>query len=190
MKKMPIFKRQKYENEDAATETVEHLIQERVPWLFLGLLGGLCTTVLLSHAEQILKTDIRLAFFIPIIVYLSDAVGSQTESIYIRAVAQKKIRFFHYLIKELGVGFALGTIFGSLVGFFASHWLHSSSLGLTLGLTIFINLTLAPILAVIIPNLIRRNHNDPALGSGPVATVIQDLVSLLIYFMVASVIIL
>jgi magnesium transporter len=50
-----------------------------------------------------------------------------------------------------------------------------------------INLTLAPVLAVVIPNLIYKRHIDPALGAGPVATIIQDLISLIVYFLVASV---
>jgi Mg/Co/Ni transporter MgtE len=59
--------------------------------------------------------------------------------------------------------------------------------GFTIGLTMIINLTLAPVLAVVIPNLIYKRHLDPALGAGPVATIIQDLISLIVYFLIASV---
>ena len=80
----------KYHEEDDATESVDHLIEHRVPWLFMGLLGGLVTVFIISRYEAILALDVRLAFFIPVIVYLSDAVGTQTETIYIRALAYKK----------------------------------------------------------------------------------------------------
>lgn len=178
-----------YKNEDTSAESVEHLITERLPWLVLGLLGGLITTILMSHTEDIIKADIRLAFFIPIIVYLSDAVGSQTETIYIRAIAQKKVHTIKYLLKEVLVGFGLGVIFGLLLGIFALYWLNAPAIGLTIGLTILINLTLAPILAVIIPGLLRRGNSDPALGAGPVVTIIRDLMSLFVYFIITSMII-
>lgn len=177
-------------NEDTVKEPVEHLIQDRLPWLFLGLIGGIITTLIISKYEALLAADIRLAFFIPIIVYLSDAVGTQTETIYIRILGKKKVNFGHYIWKETLVGLGLGIVFGLLLGTFAALWLQSVTLGLVIGLTLLINQSLAPALAVIIPNLLRRSHSDPALGAGPVATIIQDLLSVLIYFLIASLIIL
>ena len=120
---------------------------------------------------------------------MTDAVGTQTETIYIRAIAQKKANTLTYILKEILVGFGLGTIFGLLLGIFAFYWLNSSAIGLTIGLTILVNLTMAPVLAVIIPGLMRRGNSDPALGSGPVVTIISDLLSLLMYFIIASMII-
>lgn len=173
-----------------ARESVEHLIEERVPWLFIGLLGGLLTSVAVAKYESILSADIRLAFFIPIIVYLSDAVGTQTETIYVRALSEgKKISSARYILKESAVGFSLGTISGLILGLVATYWLGSKAIGLTIGLTMLINLTLAPILAVYIPSLLYKERSDPALGAGPVATVIQDLLSLMVYFLIASVVI-
>lgn len=176
--------------EDVIQERVDHLIEDRVPWLFIGLTGGLLTTLIVSGYEAFLSTDIRLAFFIPIIVYLSDAVGTQTETIYVRELAEKKkINFVKYLFKESVVGISLGVISGTLLGAFAVYWLGSYAIGLTVGLTMLVNLTFAPVLGVFIPNILYRRHSDPALGSGPVATIVQDLISLLVYFFIASIII-
>ena len=186
---MDIVKQGGYIEEDVIAERVDHLIEHRVPWLLIGLLGGLLATVLVSKYEQILAADVRLAFFIPIIVYLSDAVGTQTETIYVRALSgKKKVRFAKYILKESIVGLGLGLISGALLGIFAAYWLGSSAIGLTIGLTMLVNLTLAPILAVFIPSILYKEHADPALGSGPVATIIQDLISLIVYFFVASII--
>lgn len=176
--------------EDVISERIDHLIEHRVPWLLIGLLGGLLATVIVSKYEAILAADVRLAFFIPIIVYLSDAVGTQTETIYVRALAgKKKIRFAKYILKESVVGLGLGVISGTLLGIFAAYWLGSPAIGIAIGLTMLINLTLAPILAVFIPSILYKEHADPALGAGPVATIIQDLISLVVYFFVASMII-
>jgi magnesium transporter len=174
--------------EDVIKERVDHLIEERIPWLFLGLLGGLFTTFIVSKYEAILSSDIRLSFFIPIVVYLSGAVGTQTETIFVRRLSEgKRISFAKYLLKESAIGLGLGIISGIILGIFANYWLKSSAIGITVGLTLLINLTLAPILAVFIPRFLYRKHSDPALGSGPVATIIQDLLSLMIFFLMASI---
>ena len=175
--------------EDDSKEPVGHLLEHRLPWLVLGLLGGIGTSVIVSKYEQILASDIRLAFFVPIIVYMSDAVGTQTETIYVRHLKKTGAGFVKYLIKETVLGLSLGAIFGLIVGLFATYWLKSPEVGLTVGLAMFINVTLAPVLATIIPNLLYKEHSDPALGSGPLATIIQDLISLLIYFFIAALII-
>lgn len=177
--------------EDVVKERVDHLIEERVPWLFLGLLGGIIATFIVSKYEAILSADVRLAFFIPIIVYLSGAVGMQTETVLVRELAERKrINFFKYLFKESLVGLGLGLVSGLILGLLAAYWLKSSMIGLTLGLTMLVNLTVAPFLGVFVPRFLYRRHSDPALGSGPVATIIQDLISLLVYFLLAGIIIL
>ena len=175
---------------DDLKEPVGHLVEHRLPWLILGLLGGIVTSVIVAGYEKILSADLRLAFFIPVIVYMSDAVGTQTETIYVRHLRKSSAGFSKYIIKETGLGLSLGGIFGIAIGLFASYWLGAPRVGLTVGLAMFINVTIAPVLAIFIPALLYREHTDPALGSGPLATIIQDLLSLLIYFLIASLIIL
>lgn len=174
-------------NEDVARERVDHLIEHRIPWLVLGILGGFLATLVVSKYEAILSADIRLAFFIPMIVYMSDAVGTQTETIYVRALSgKKKIVLLRYFLKESFVGLGLGTLSGLVFGAFAYLWLGSLPVALTVGLTMLINVTFAPMLGVCIPALFKKEHRDPALGAGPVATIIQDFLSLLVYFVIAS----
>ena len=186
---MEPVKQNEHTEEDVIAERVDHLIEHRIPWLLVGLLGGLLATVIVSKYEAILAADVRLAFFIPIIVYLSDAVGTQTETIYVRALAgKKKVKFSKYILKESIVGLGLGLMSGVFLGIFAAYWLGSLAIGLTIGLTMLVNLTLAPVLAVFIPSILYKEHADPALGSGPVATIIQDLISLIVYFFMASII--
>lgn len=176
--------------EDVIKDSINHLIEHRVPWLLAGIFGGILVTLIVSKYEAIISADVRLAFFIPVIVYLSDAVGTQTETIYVRELSERKnINFTKYILKESLVGFGLGVISGLLLGVFAAYWLKSAAIGLTIGITMLINLTLAPIFAVFIPSILYKKHADPALGSGPVATIIQDLISLLVYFLAASFII-
>ena len=186
---MEIKPQKEYVEEDVVQERIDHLIEHRIPWLIIGLLGGLLTTVIVSKYAVILSADVRLAFFIPIIVYLGDALGTQTETIYVRELSERKINIVKYIFKESIVGLSLGIISGVLLGIFATYWLKSSAMGLTIGLTMLINLTIAPVLAVLVPSILYKKHADPALGSGPIATIIQDLISLLVYFIIAGIII-
>lgn len=180
----------RHREEDVIEGRIDHLIERRIPWIILGLCGGLFATFIVSRYETILAADVRLSFFIPIIVYLSDAVGTQTETIYVRALSgKKKIDFARYIFKESVVGFGLGIVSGIVFGIFASYWLGSYAIGLAVGMTMLINLTSAPILAVAIPNILYRRHADPALGSGPLATIVQDMISLLVYFIIAGIVI-
>lgn len=178
----------KYQEEDVLKDRIDHLIEHRAPWLFLGLLGGIFTTVIVSKYEMILSADVRLAFFIPIIVYLSDAIGTQTETIYVRALSEnRQINFTKYILKESAIGLGLGVISGLILGAFAAYFLADRLVGAAVGLTMLVNLTFAPVLAVFIPSVLYNRRTDPALGSGPIATIIQDLISLLVYFLVASI---
>jgi magnesium transporter len=174
--------------EDDAKEPVTHLIEHRLPWLLLGLLGGLGATFISSQFENLLSKNIRLVFFIPVIVYMADAIGTQTETIYIRNLAKKQIKFLTYLVKELLTGIALGSVFGLILGIFTYIWLNSFDTALTVGLAMLANASLAPVVALIIPEILQKERTDPALGAGPFTTIVQDIASLLIYFLIATVI--
>lgn len=178
-----------YHLSDDTRERLTHLIKERLPWLILGLLGGFLATLLVSRFENILAKNISLAFFLPVIVYMSDAIGSQTETIYVRNLAKFKDTFLKYLFKEILVGIIYGVIFGLLIGLFAKIWLGSDQVALTVGLAMFINAAIAPVVALIVPEILFKERIDPALGGGPFTTAIQDMISLLIYLTVATAII-
>ncbi|MBI2039396.1 MAG: magnesium transporter [Candidatus Niyogibacteria bacterium] len=175
--------------ENDIKESVGMLVRHRVPWLALGLAGGMAASFVVSKYEAILGNDIRLAFFIPVIVYLSDAIGTQTETIYVRYLRKTGAHFWKYIWKETQLGLSLGAIFGLAAGLFAYGWLKSADIGLAVGIAMFVNMMIAPIVATVIPMALYKEHADPALGAGPLATVIQDLLSLIVYFLIATLII-
>lgn len=174
---------------DDATERISFLLKLRLPWLFLGLLGGIITTLFIGQFEKLLAEKVELAFFIPIIVYIADAVGTQTEDIYIRNLAKQKVQFVKYFSKELVLGIVLGTIFGICTGAFAFLWLKNLSIAFSVGLAMLASVSVATMVALVIPNLFYREHSDPAVGAGPLKTVIQDFITIIIYFLVATLII-
>src|SRR3989344_6617926 len=118
--------------EDDTKENILPLITHRLPWLFIGLLGGMLATLIASKFETLLSSRVELAFFIPIIVYMADALGTQTETIFIRNITGKKINFSAYLVKELILGIFIGSLFGLTFGLFAYIFLKSWEISLTL----------------------------------------------------------
>lgn len=142
-------------------------------------------SLVVSRYEKVLTDNISLAFFVPVIVYMSDALGTQTETIFVRDLATARVNFVRYLLKESLVGLVLGLILGSLIGGLAYLWLGSVAISLVVGMSMVVNATLAPIVALLVTEILYKEKADPAIGSGPFATVIQDVISLVIYFLVA-----
>jgi len=174
---------------DDKSESVSMMLRLRLPWLLAGLVFGALMTFLVSRFEKVLSTHLQLAFFIPFIVYISDAVGTQTGTIYIRNLRRGGNNLSIYIVKELLFGIIAGVLFGALVGFFAYLWLHSVAVAMTVGLSMLASISSATLLALIVPTFLQRERTDPALGMAPLSTVIQDTVSLAIYFFIASAII-
>ena len=166
------------------------LFRLRLPALLVGLVLGLGISFLTSRFEDVLAHDIRTAFFLPFIVYLADAIGTQTEAIYVRDLKSGRARFHEYLAKESLLGLIFGLIFGAASAVVAWYWLADQPLALSVGLATMISATLAPPTALIISQTIFHFHQDPAAESGPIATVVQDMISVVVYGIVCSIILL
>ena len=165
-------------------EPVRRRFRHRVPWLLVGLAGALLAADFVGWFETQLRDTIMLAFFIPGIVYLADAVGTQTETVVVRGLSigvavRRMMR--RELWTGLAIGLALATVAGPLVWW---RW-GDADIALIVGLSIFAACSTATLAAMALPWLLDRIGLDPAFGSGPLATVIQDLLSILIYFGIA-----
>ena len=155
--------------------------RHRLPWLLIGLAGSALATAAMAAFESTLSTTIAVAFFVPGIVYLADAIGTQTEAIAVRRLSLTHAGIAHLLAGELRTGMLLGAILG-LASFFPV-WLVFGDLRLAAAVAtaIFAAGTMAAGLGLSLPWWIARTGRDPAFGSGPLATVIQDVLSLLVY---------
>ncbi len=171
----------------AMDEPVKARLWHRLPWLMLGLLGSAGAAALVQGFEADLMSDVRLAFFIPGIVYMADAVGTQTETLVIRGLSVGvPIRRVFRL--ETLTGLLVGLVLAAITLPAVLLVLGSLELALTLSLSLVSACAIATVVAMSLPWLMSRGGRDPAYGSGPLATVVQDLLSLVIYFAIASVI--
>jgi len=171
----------------ASEEPVRRRFWHRAPWLLVGLAGALLAADFVGYFESRLEEKLLLAFFIPGIVYLADAVGTQTETVVVRGLSVgvsigRVVKL--ELLSGLGIGLALAIIATPLVLW---RW-GDSDVALTVGLSIFATCSTASIVAMALPWILNRCNLDPAFGSGPLATVVQDLLSILLYFAIAAVV--
>lgn len=162
-------------------------VRHRLPWLVLGLLGGLLASQIIGAFETTLAKNILLASFIPLVVYISDAVGTQMESFVIRDIAiHKGIHFFKYFVKQFVIVTIMAVILA--VGLYTmTYFMHGdSNLSLAITLSMFFAIESSIFTGIVLPIFFRKLALDPANASGPIATIVQDILSVSIYFFVAS----
>jgi magnesium transporter len=164
----------------ASQEPVRRRLGHRLPWLIVGLLGALASSLLVSGFERELTQTLALAYFLPAIVYLADAVGTQTEALIVRGLSVG-VPIGRIARRELLTGGLVAVALAAICLPFS--WLSFGQAGLaaTVALSALAACGTASLLGMGLPWLLARLGQDPAFGSGPLATVLQDLLSILIY---------
>ena len=172
----------------ASTERIGRRLWHRLPWLLVGLAGALLAAVVVGAYEDVLARQVLVAFFVPGVVYIADAIGTQTEALVIRGLSVG-VGIGRIAVREVLTGVLLGAALAGLAfpvilliwGDVLVAWAVSAAL--------LAASSIATAVAMALPWLFHRLGRDPAFGSGPLATVVQDLLSVLIYFMIATAIV-
>jgi magnesium transporter len=164
-------------------------LRDRLPWLLIGLLGSSFAALLMARFEETLRTRVTVAFFVPGLVYLADAIGTQTEAIVVRGLSLEHGPVGRLLLGELSTGLLLGLVLGALSALGVWVWLGDGRLALSVGIALAAAGTVATTIGFCFPWALARLGSDPAFGSGPLATVIQDVLSLAVYFATVSVLV-
>lgn len=169
---------------------LEIAIKHRLPWLFIGLLGGIFVAGIVSFFEETLSRNLILAAFIPLVVYMADAVGTQLEAFVIRDFAIfRKLDFVRYFFKQFLIVSTISAILGLVLAIISAILYNDIKISWVLAVAI-IGASMSSLLTgLVIPFIFRRLRLDPANASGPIATIIQDILSVLIYFLIANAII-
>ena len=169
----------------AAEEDVRHRLWHRLPWLALGLVGAMASAGLVASFEQELERTVLLAFFVPAVVYLADAVGTQTETLVIRGMALG-VSLRTIARRELETGAIIVCLLAAFFFVFARLAWGDGRIAATVSIALLVSASIATLIAMTLPYALQRLGRDPAFGAGPLATVIQDLLSLAAYFAVAA----
>jgi len=173
-----------------SADKVRTLIAARLPWLLIGLMGGILGSLVLgSHASQ-LSGATELAFFIPLIAATAGNVGVQSSAIVVQSIASGVKDFESTgkrLLKEMTVALATASIFAVLI--FAYNFFSQGNMALTfsVSLSLFIVIIFASFFGTMIPLALNRMKIDPALATGPFITTTNDILGLSIYLLIAKI---
>jgi len=171
--------------------SVKTMVKLRIPWLIAGVLGGTVTASIISNFENVLSALLALAAFAPVLAYMSDAVGTQSETLAVRSIAiNPQISLKNYLLKELLIALVLAVVCGSLLSAVALVGWQDPVLGLIVGTSMFLSIISAVLISTGFPFIFKKIHLDPAIASGPFATMISDVITVTIYFTIATIMLL
>ncbi len=162
------------------------LTRARIPWLFIGLVGGVVAAIVLSQYEEDLGMYPEMAFFIPLIAAMGGNVGVQSSAIIVQGIAANTIGIEstgRKLFKELTVALINGTILSSLMLGYNLIRQESLALTATVSISLFSVILFASLFGTFIPLILDRYKIDPALATGPFITTLNDIVGLAIYLM-------
>ena len=171
----------------AAEEGVRRRLWHRLPWLLIGLLGAMAAAVIVGAFEDQLEKKVLLAFFVPGVVYMADAVGTQTEAVLIRGLSVG-VTLRPIVARELLTGVIIGLAIGGAFFPFALVAWDDAQVAAAVALALVASCSIATVVAMALPWMFQRLGTDPAFGSGPLATVIQDLLSITVYLAIATLI--
>lgn len=174
-------------------EAADKLIPQtraRLPWLVIGLFGGLVAATVISTNESKIAFIPQLAFFMPLIAAMGGNVGVQSSAIIVQALANQTFSgtILDKLIKELLIGLINGLICSTIL-FGASNLLgYSAKLATTVSIALFCVIIFASLFGTFVPLILNRFKIDPAVATGPFITTINDILGLSIYFYIGKVV--
>lgn len=169
---------------------VSALVKARIPWLIVGLVAGIIGATLVGFFQPTLEEEIAIAFFIPVVVYISNAVSTQTQALLLRLLTSQRVRIRTFMRKELVVSLFLALFSATAVSLYTFFWIGQLAIAMAVGLSILAGTLASVSIAITVPLVLYASHKDPALGTGPFATALQDVTSLVIYFLIATSIVL
>lgn len=163
----------------------------RLPWLLIGMLGGIGNSLILGSFEHGLQVDPTLALFIPLIGGTGGNVGTQSSAIVVQGLANGSMDIRNsatQLLKELGVGLVNGCIISLLVlcynllKFGGAHQVTTFAVSLSL----FSVVLFASVFGTFVPLTLEKLKIDPALATGPFISITNDIIGMFIYMVISN----
>jgi len=173
-----------------ATDSPLVQVRARLPWLLIGLAGGVISSRIIAQYEGQLRIDPTMAFFMPLIAATAGNVGVQSSAIVVQGLASgsmKGVNLLSRMWKELRVALITALVCGSLIFAINLALEQSQALTYTVSIALFTVILTAAMFGTVIPLLLDRMKVDPALATGPFVTTLNDIFGLLTYFTVGHI---
>ena len=175
-----------------ADDSIFELTKARLPWLFLGLVGGLGSVFILEGFEEVMNhpTYKTLFFFTPLIAAMAGNVGVQSSAIIVQGLANDVVKgsLISRLLKELGLSLINGFILGFLTILFGLATNLPIELSITISLSMLCVIVVAALIGTSIPILLDKKGIDPAIATGPFITTSNDIFGIFLFFYIAKII--
>jgi len=162
----------------------------RIPWLVVGLFASSIITLVMIGFEDTISKNVAAAFFVPALVYIAGAIGTQAVSVSVRSLSMNEIALLPLLRDELVIGVGIGAVLGLMTTGAVMALFGDPFLALAVGLAVMGGGTISALTGFLLPWTFMRFGFDPALGSGPICTIVQDVASLSLYFVLITVLVL
>ncbi len=161
----------------------------RLPWLLIGMIGGLSNSVILGGFENGIATNPKMALFIPLIGGTGGNVGIQSSAIVVQGLANNTLKegnIFTQIMKESIVSIINASIISLVVFVYNFFMLGDRVITTAVSLSLFAVVMFASIFGTIVPLLLDKMKIDPALATGPFITISNDIIGMLIYMLILS----
>jgi len=171
------------------TKSIYKNIKMRMPWLFASCVGGIIASFIIGYFQSSLSKLAYLAAFIPVIMGMGGNVGVQSATITVRGLATGRLSIrdiWSVVSKQLMVGLMLGLFYGFVVGMVAQLKYTQTLFALSVAIGVFSSMTMAALAGSLVPMTLAKINVDPAIASGPFVTTAIDIISVSIYFVIAT----
>ena len=171
-------------------DSIFELTRARLPWLIVGLIGGVGAAFVMGGFDEILLQHKILFYFTPLIAAMAGNVGVQSSAIIVQGLANDEIKgsINNRLFKETLLSILNGVILAGLLFLFIYFWQGEIDIALALSIALVAVVIVAGIIGTFIPLFLNKRGIDPAIATGPFITTSNDIFGILIYFMVAKLI--
>ena len=171
-------------------DSIYKLSWARLPWLFLGLLGGIGAAAVMGGFEEVLLQYKILFYFTPLIAAMAGNVGVQSSAIIVQGLANNDVKdsINNRLFKETLLSILNGIILAVFLFGFIYFWRNEIDVALAISLSLVVVIIVAGIVGTFIPLFLNKRGIDPAIATGPFITTSNDIFGILIYFLIAKLI--
>jgi magnesium transporter len=161
-----------------------------LPWLILGLFGGLGAALIMGSFETIIDNAPEILFFTPLIAAMAGNVGVQSSAIIVQGLANDDLKgsIGNRLWKEMLLALLNGLILAALLLLFTWLWKGEFSIALAISASLVAVIVVAGLIGTFIPLFLHKRNIDPAIATGPFITTSNDIFGILIYFWIAKMI--
>ncbi len=171
-----------------ADASIWRLTRARLPWLILGLFGGLGAVYVMKGFDEALSNYVELFFFTPLIAAMAGNVGVQSSAIIVQGLANDNLKgsLFNRLLKEIGLTLINGIALGALVVVFGLVVGMPQLVSFTIALSLMLVIIIAALIGTFVPIILDKQGIDPAIATGPFITTSNDICGIFIFFYISK----